>query len=151
MTNPKAKKGGVGTTSSVSHEEIKDPSEREPSPNAGARPLETRGKSSVSRLLAALNFSWVSYLSTLIVFTVPFVSIVFLVQDVSDPKQRPNIIKGTLAYWTIISVLYFAALLFTKIASQLLQKKSIEKDISNLYDQLETGDFFTTLIRCSFA
>jgi len=109
-------------------------------------PQSRQNNLSITRLLGFFRFSWISFLATILVFTIPFALLVYPVDFINLSSK----VTGTIVYWLIITVLYFLARLFDGVASHLWQKRVIERDISNLYEQLETGDFFTTLIRINF-
>jgi hypothetical protein len=100
----------------------------------------------VRQVLSYLNFSWISFIVTLIVFTIPFALLVFSI-SILDFFTKLELIA---IYLIIVSLLYILVLFSTKQVSNLWKRSEIERDITSLYDQLDTEKFFPTLIKINF-
>jgi hypothetical protein len=104
----------------------------------------------LSRITGFVKNSWIPYLVSVTVFVTPIAVLIMILGDVALPRKLT--VVGLV--WLVVSVLYFTALLLGRAAitlwKRLRQERVIEKDISSLHEQLETGDFFTTLVRINF-
>lgn len=134
-----------------------NPSDNEISQNATSAPGTSKPSDTeppkveqdkFSRLKLFLNFNWKLYLFTILVFEVAF--LLLFGYTTSLLKEPVSTILLILVVWLIISILHITVLLLARVFERIWQKRTIEKDINSLQAQLETGDFFTTLIRINF-
>jgi hypothetical protein len=120
---------------------------------AGNSPGETshqlaQPQSWAGRLGAALGFSWLSYVATVLVFEAAFFLIFSLLLQLVT--EWYTVVAFFIIIWITISILHLLILLVAKVSKRVLSNRKIENEIDSLQEQLEKGDFFTTLIRINF-
>lgn len=101
-----------------------------------------------ARLAAALGFSWLSYVATVLVFEAAFFFVFSLVLPLV--REWYTVFTFFILIFIMISILHLLILVIAKVSKRVLSNRKIENEIDSLQEQLEKGDFFTTLIRINF-
>jgi hypothetical protein len=111
-------------------------------------PRVTASPSRMGGLATLLGFSWLSYVVTVLVFEVAFFLVFTAVLRVVT--EWFTMVAFFVIIWITTSILHLVILVLAKVSKRVLNHRKLENEIDFLQEQLETGDFFTTLIRINF-
>ncbi|MET0623542.1 MAG: hypothetical protein ABW250_11225 [Pyrinomonadaceae bacterium] len=115
-------------------------------PEAPAGRVGAVEESLLARAWKLINFSWANYIVTLLIFE----ALCFIPFALLTPVDPTVWVVFLVAVGIVISVLHFSVLVLATVVRRLWNRVILEKEINSLQEQLETGDFFTTLIRINF-